>query len=160
MLWWFLYQKPLHQLLFEMWDRSVAFPHANDEMLALPYNIGDRDLWRNWVWPEKSTGTSKWHIKKIIIALLKLSTWWMMNDDGVRTLTVWSDIRWPYMIYSCPPTSGMRARFRMETLAKPPPCNGNQPSVLSSRVITCARTFTNESLIIDKIKKRKRRRKG
>lgn len=51
------------------------------------------------------------------------------------------------MIYSWPPTpSGMRARLRIETLARPPPCRGSQPSVLSSLVITCARTFTNESL--------------
>jgi len=104
------------------------------------------------------TGTSEWDgclKKRFCNCIIEIE--YVINDDGVRTLTVWSDIRWPYMIYSCPPTSGMRARFRMETLARPPPCSGNQPSVLSSRVITCARTFTNESLII--VKKRKKRKR-
>lgn len=63
------------------------------------------------------------------------------------------------MMYSCPPTSGIRGRLRIETLASPPPCSGSHPSVLSSRVITCARTFTRESLQARKGRKEKKGRR-
>lgn len=58
-------------------------------------------------------------------------------------------------MYSWPPVSGgSLARFRIETLARPPPARGSQPSVLSSLVITCARTLTRKSL--KKIKEEKK----
>ena len=63
-------------------------------------------------------------------------------------------------MYSWPPTSGSRARFLIDTLANPPPCSGSQPSVLSSRVITWARTFTSESLNgVNKIRWKKKKKK-
>lgn len=59
-------------------------------------------------------------------------------------------------MYSWPPVSGgSLARFRIETLARPPPARGSQPSVLSSLVITCARTLTRKSL--KKIKEEKKK---
>lgn len=66
-------------------------------------------------------------------------------------MTVWSEMRCPKIThsYSCPcplASGGSFVRFRMETCARPPPDIGSHPSVLSSLVITCARTLTRKSL--------------
>lgn len=47
----------------------------------------------------------------------------------------------------------LRTRLRTETFDKPPPSIGTQPPDESSRVITCARTRTNESFLIKQTNK-------
>lgn len=81
MLWWFLCRKLSHQLQFEMWDRSAAFPHANDGMLAWLCSTEDRDWWHNWEWPKKDLRRKSWVFYSFKFLYEKF--------------TVWSDIRWP-----------------------------------------------------------------